>query len=139
MKLDKATKSELLKMAVGQALGVVLICLAWAMMQQFDLSVLLGALYGAVVALAYFFSVCWSVTKNLAVAVREDTLEEQTKAVKGAARGGYMGRMMLVLAALLVAFKSPYTANIPAAIPFFLVRPIATMNNPFETKEEKSK
>ena len=46
---------------------------------------------------------------------------------------------MRVLAALLVAFKSPYFANLPAAIPFFLVRPIAAMNNPFESKEEKSK
>ena len=139
MKFDRSVKNELLKMAAGQAVGVLLICLAWAMMQHFDRTVLLGALYGALVALVYFFSICVSVTKNLAAAVREEDLEQQTKAVQKASRGGYAGRLVLVLAALLVAFKSPYTASIPAAIPFFLVRPIASFNNPFDTKEETSK
>ena len=131
MKLDKSIKNELLKMAAGQAGTVLLICLAWLVMGEFTLGVLLGALYGAAVALVYFFSICWSVTKNLQ-AVTEENLEEKQKAIKSAARGGYMARMLMVLAALLVAFKSPYFANLPAAIPFFLVRPIATMTNPFD-------
>ena len=71
MKFDRSVKNELLKMAVGQAAGVLLICLAWAMMQHFDRTVLLGALYGAAVALLYFFSICMSVTKNLAAAIRQ--------------------------------------------------------------------
>lgn len=131
MKLDKSIKNELRKMAVGQAGAAALICLAWLVMGEFHLGVLLGACYGAAVALIYYFSICWSVTKNLE-AVTEENLEQKQKAIKSAAAGGYMGRMLLVLAALLVAFKSPYFANIPAAIPFFLVRPIATMTNPFE-------
>ena len=138
MKLDKATKSELLKMAVGQAGAAALICLAWLVMGEFDYTVPLGALYGAAVALAYFFSICLSVTKQT-TGVTEKNLEEKQKAVKSAARSGYMGRLLMVLAALLLAFKSPYMANLPAAIPFFLVRPIASLNNPFDNKEETSK
>lgn len=64
MKFDKPIKSELLKMAVFQAGVVVLICLAWLLMQQFELTVLLGALYGAAVALLYFVSICSSVVSK---------------------------------------------------------------------------
>ena len=138
MKFDSSVKNELKKMAWGQAGAAGLICLAWLAMGEFELTVLLGAVYGAAVALVYFFSICWSVTKNLQ-AVTAENLEEKQKAVKSAARGGYMGRLLLVLAALLVAFRSPYFANLPAAIPFFLVRPIASLTNPFDNKEEMSK
>lgn len=138
MKLDKATKSELLKMAVGQAGVAALICLGWLVMGEFHWTVITGALYGAAVALAYFFSICLSVTKQT-TGVTEENLAERQKAAKSIAGNGYMVRMLLVLAALLLAFKSPYMANLPAAIPFFLVRPIASLNNPFEHKEEKSK
>lgn len=138
MKFDKAIKNDLLKMAVGQAGVVVLICLAWLLMQQFDMTVLLGALYGAAVALLYFLSICSSVVKQT-TGVTEENLAERQKAAKSITGSGYMVRMVLLLAALVVAFKSPYFASIPAAIPFFLVRPIATMNNPFDNKEETSK
>jgi len=138
VRFDKPIKSELLKMAVFQAGVVALICLAWLLMEQFDLTVLLGALYGAAVALLYFVSICSSVVRQTS-GVTEENLAERQKAAKSISGNGYMIRMVLVLAALLVAFKSPYFANIPAAIPFFLVRPIAGMNNPFESKEEKSK
>ena len=138
MKLDKATRSELLKMAVYQAGVALLICLAWLVMGEFHWTVITGAFYGAAVALAYFYAICVSVTRQTE-SVTEENLEQKQKAAKSAVHNGYMMRMLLMLAALLVAFKSPYMANIPAAIPFFLVRPIASLNNPFEYKEEKSK
>ena len=122
---------ETAMLAIGQALCVGVMIGIFALAGKFQLSVLLGGLVGALIAIANFFIM--SFVANLAA----DKAEAQDVA------GGqkmiqlsYMGRMLGMFLVLILCAKSGYFHVLALVLPLAFTRPILTIAEIFKKKGE---
>ena len=116
---------------LGQLLCTAVMIGIFALAGKFQLSVLLGGLVGALIAIANFFIM--SFVANLAA----DKAEAQDVA------GGqkmiqlsYMGRMLGMFLVLIVLGKSGYFHALSLVLPLAFTRPILTIAEIFKKKGE---
>lgn len=117
------------------ALGVlpcscVMLCI-YGLLGAFSTAVLLGAIMGAVLAIANFFFMAIFVTVASDKATGQD--------VKGGqllVRNSYMLRLIILFVILFACAKSGYFSPLPLVLPLLFVRPTITVAEFFRKKGE---
>ena len=120
---ENVTLRETVKIVIGEVVVILLICLVFALLGKFDLSVLWGALLGSVLNILYFFLMCLGVNRTFS--------EENPKKQKLSLKTSYFMRLLLLGAGLAVGLKSTYFNNIALIIPVLMTRPILTITELF--------
>ena len=110
MKLNNAIRRELVFVAAGLAVGDALICAVFALLNKFDYTVPLGALWGSVFAWLSIFLLALRVQK-----VADSEGEEKALAQKRL-RSSYFARMLLMVAAVVVGVVMLLSASGKAEI-----------------------
>lgn len=118
--------------ALGQALCVAVMIGVFALLGYFDRSVLLGGIFGGVIAIGNFF----------VMAVCADLAAD--RAEKGNAKAGqsliqlsYMGRLAVIAILLFALIKSGLCHVMAAVLPLVFNRPILTLSEFFRKGEVK--
>ena len=112
--------------SIGQALCVAVMIGVFALLGRYDRSVLLGGIFGGIIAVGNFF----------AMAVCADLAAD--KAEKGNVQGGqalirtsYIGRLAVVAILLFALVKSGFCQVLAAVLPLIFNRPILTVSEFF--------
>jgi len=101
----------------------------FALLKQFDLSVLLGGLVGVLLATGNFFFMA------ISTSVAADKAEAQdVKTGKAMIKGSYGFRMILLFVILFACGKSGYFNVLALALPLLFVRPSITFAEFFRKK-----
>lgn len=108
--------------AVGQVIGAAAVAAIFALLGRFDLTVLLGSAAGAVLATANYFLMYLFASKAADKAENQDVAGGQ-KLI----HLSYMGRMLGILAVLILLAKSGWCNVIALAVPLALNRQILTL------------
>ncbi len=116
-------------LALGLGICTAAVMGIFALLGRFDRSVLLGSIFGLLLALGNFFFM--AITASLAA----DKAEQQD--VKGGMqimRGSYPLRMLILAVLLVVLAKTGLCNLIALVLPLALVRPVLTVAEFFDKK-----
>lgn len=116
--------------AIGQLISVAAICGIYALLHRLDLSVILGALAGAVLATGNFLFM--AIGTSLAA-----DRAEQSQDVKGGqalVRNSYFLRLVILTVVLFACGKSGYFNLLALVLPPLCVRPTITIAEFFRKK-----
>lgn len=147
MKLQSASKKEILRIAKGTAVwDVILIAglfvLSLEGIGKFDYRVFLSVLGGSIVAILNFTIMCLTIQKAVDI--------EEKKQMKAFIQGSYNGRLLLQAGWIVAALMIPYLQVVAAAVPLLfpnltifylqakgkLVEPSERKNPPADETEE---
>lgn len=147
MKLQSASRQEIKRIAIGTAVGGVLLVTAMLVLSMagigtFDYRVITGVIGGCVVAVVNFTLMC--ITIQRAVNISDQ------KSMKAFIQGSYNGRLLLQAGWIVAAYMMPWFNVFAAAIPLLfpnlmifylqargkLVTPSERKNPPPEEMEE---
>lgn len=113
-------------LAIGQVICIGIMLGVFALLNQFDQAVLLGGLFGGILAVANFFFM--AIGASLAV----DKAEKQdVKTGKAMIQGSYMLRLVILFVLLFALIKSGLCNPITAVLPLVFTRPILTVGEFF--------
>lgn len=112
--------------AIGQALCVAVMIGVFALLGYYDRSVLLGGIFGGIIATGNFFAM--AVCADLAA----DRAEKGNVAAGQALlKGSYIGRLLVMAILLFALVKSGLCHVMAAALPLIFNRPILTLSEFF--------
>lgn len=129
MESRKTVIRETLMILLGVAICAGLMCVVFALLHKFDLTVLLGAAVGTVVTTLNFFSMAMVATLA-ADRAQEQDVEGGKKLLKGA----YPIRILMLAVVLFACAKSGYFNVIALVLPLIFVRPVITVLEFFRKK-----
>jgi len=129
MESRKTVIRETLMILLGVAICAGLMCVVFALLHKFDLTVLLGAAVGTVVTTLNFFSMAMVATLA-ADRAQEQDVEGGKKLLKGA----YPIRILILAVVLFACAKSGYFNVIALVLPLIFVRPVITVLEFFRKK-----
>lgn len=117
MKLSPSVKKELGHIALGVAIGDVLMLGVFALLNRLDYTVLLGAALGSAAAIGNFLFMCVAVQKAM----------EDPDRAKSVVQGSYGKRMFVMLAVMIlgIALKTvfhPVAVLLPFLMPGLTIR-----------------
>lgn len=116
---------------IGEAICCVIMFAIFALLGRFDLSVLLGGLIGAVLAVANFFFMA------IGASLAADRAEQQeVKSGQALIKGSYGLRLLVLFVILFACAKSGYFNVLALALPLLFVRPSITIAEFFRKKGE---
>ena len=153
MKVQPAYLAETKKMALGVGVLTVLMIAVFLVARQFDLSVLLGALLGALAAAGNFFLMARTVQKvtdgmpKLPKRDEEETEDEDSKdqpISEEAARAGkkmqlsFLLRLLMMGAVAVLAVKSPLFHPWAALLPMLFPRIVIALRGFFENRQKEA-
>ena len=115
--------------AIGEAICVPLMVLAFFLCGAFDRTVVFGGIAGALIATANFFFMAMST--SLAA---DKALAEDVKGGQATMQFSYIFRLIFMFGALAVCAKSGMTNLLALVIPVLLVRPIIMFAEFFRRK-----
>lgn len=119
--------------AAGQAICTAAMMGIFALLHQFDTTVLVGGIAGALVAIGNFFAMAMG-----AMIAADKAEKEDVKGGKATIKASMSGRLV-VMAVLLVAFaKSGYCHLIALLVPLLFTRPILTIYEFFRKSGENN-
>ena len=118
----KFVYKETLLILLGQAVCVAIMIGIFALLGYYDRSVLLGGIFGGLIATANFFFMTLFVDLASKKATTQDVAGGQ-KLIQFS----YMGRMAFLLIALILLAKSGLCNVLALAIPLVFNRPILTL------------
>ena len=114
---------------IGQAICVGIMLAVFALLNMFDLTVLLGSVFGALLAAGNFFFM--AITASLAA---DKAVEQDVEGGKKLMKASYPLRI-LVLTVLLIALAKSGICNVIALVlPLLFVRPALTIAEFFRKK-----
>ena len=123
---------ETCMLAIGQAICIGIMLGVFALLNQFDRSVLLGGIFGGLLAVANFFFM--AVGTSLAA----DRAENQdVKGGQAVIRNSMMIRYLVLFVLLFAAGKSGYFEPIALVLPLVFVRPVLTVSEFFRKSGDK--
>ena len=125
----KLVLKETATIAIGEAVCVALMCVVYAIIGKFAMSVWLGALVGLLVAVGNFFALAVAATLASEKAAAGDPLAGQ-KLMKGS----YPIRLLVMAVVLILCAKSGLFDVIALVVPLLGVRPILTIAEFFKKK-----
>ena len=125
----KLVLKETALIAIGELICVALMCGVYAIIGKFDLSVLLGALVGLLVATGNFFFLAMIATLAADRAENQD-VEGGQKLMKSS----YPIRLLVMAGVLILCAKSGVFDVIALVLPLLFVRPILTIAEFFRKK-----
>lgn len=118
--------------AFGQVLCVGVMIGVFALLGYFDRSVLLGGIFGGVIALGNFFVM--AVCADLA----SDRAEKgNVKSGQGLIRLSYVGRLVVMVVLLFALVKSGLCHVVATVLPLVFTRPILTLSEFFGKRDTK--
>ena len=127
------SRKELIRQTLTVALGVALCAAAmvgvFALLGCFDMTVVWGAVAGSLISVGNFFVM--GMTTTLAA---EKAANQDVKGGQALISMSYMGRMALMLVALIICGKSGLFNVVALAIPLVFVRPVLTVAEFFQKK-----
>lgn len=112
--------------AIGQVLCVAVMIGVFALLGRFDRSVLLGGIFGGVVAIGNFFAM--AVCADLAADRAEQGNVQSGQAL---IKFSYFGRIIVMAVLLFALVKSGLCHPIAAVVPLIFNRPILTLSEFF--------
>lgn len=115
--------------ALGEAICVPLMVLAFFLCGAFDRTVVFGGIAGALIALANFFFMALSTSLAADKAQQQDV-----RGGKSTMRFSYIFRLILMYGALIVCAKSGVMNLLALVIPVLMVRPIIMFAEFFRRK-----
>lgn len=110
VKIQKAVLTETLHIAIGVGIADIIMCIVFALLKQFDYTVILGALLGTLIAVANFFLLGLTVQK--AVGMKEYAAKY--------VRQSYSLRMAFCFLGILIGVIAPCFHPIAAIIPLLM-------------------
>lgn len=122
MESRKFIYKETAIVALGEGIGIVLMLIIFALLGYFDQTVLLGGIMGGILAVGNFFLMSYFANKAADKAQNQDVAGGQ-KLVQLS----YTGRMIGLLAALVLLAKSGWFHVLALAIPLVFPRPALTV------------
>ena len=125
----KLVLKETALIAIGELICVALMCGVYALIGKFDLSVLLGALVGLLVATGNFFFLAMIATLAADRAENQD-VEGGQKLMKSS----YPIRLLAMAVVLILCAKSGFFDVIALVLPLLFVRPVITIAEFFRKK-----
>ena len=118
----KLVLKETAIVALGEAICVALMCGVFALLGKFDLSVVLGALVGTLLASGNFFFMAVSAT------VAADKAEaDNVQAGQALMKSSYFIRLAVLALALFVCAKSGVFHLFALVLPLIFVRPVLSL------------
>lgn len=115
---------------IGQAICVGIMLGVFALLGMFDTAVLLGGIFGAILAAANFFFM--AITASLAA---DKAVDQDVEGGQKLMKASYPVRI-LILAVILIALAKSGICNLVALVlPLVFVRPILTVAEFFRKKE----
>lgn len=115
--------------AIGEVICVAAMCLVYALLGKFNLSVLLGGLVGLLIATGNFFAL--AVVATLAA----DKAEAQdAEGGKKLMKGSYPIRLLVMAGLLILCAKSGVFDVLALVLPLLFVRPVITLAEFFRKK-----
>lgn len=128
----KFVLTQSLKILLGQAICVAAMVGIFALLGQFDMTVLWGGIVGGVMATLNFFFMAMG-----AMMAADKAMEDNVAAGNATVRLSYILRLV-VLAVVLFAFAKSGICNVFAlVIPLVFIRPILTVTEFFRKPGEK--
>ena len=118
--------------AIGEGVGVAAMWGVYALLGRLDLTVLLGGIVGAIVAVLNFFFMALSANMAADKAVNQDV-----KGGKDLMRSFMMTRMIAIFVVLVVFAKSGLCEPLALVIPLVMVRPTIMVAEFFRKAGEK--
>ena len=115
---------------LGILAGTILMVLVFLAIGRFDLSVLIGAVVGTLVSVGNFFFMSVSLTNA-------SNSETDPGAAANKAKGGYILRMLIVGAILVLGIKSGYCNVFATLIPLLFGRPVLMLEEFFLKNGDK--
>ena len=126
----KLVFKETAVVAVGECLASAIMVGIFALLGRFDKSVVLGAAFGALIAVANFFFMA------MGTCIAADKAEDQdVKGGQKVIRMSYIGRQAVLVVLLFVCLKSGLFQPFALLLPLVFVRPILTVAEFFKRKE----
>ena len=110
--------------AIGQIIGTAAMIAVFALAGYFNITVLLGGLAGALIATANYFLMYLYASKAADKAEKDQDVTGGQKLIQMS----YMGRMVGVLAVLVLLAKSGWCHVLALALPLAFTRPILTIH-----------
>jgi hypothetical protein len=114
MKLDPVVKKENLYMLLGSAVCTVIVQLVFWAVNLYDITVLFGGLWGFFITVLNFFIMTVAIQKAMASG------DEQQAKLK--LQASYTGRMLLLIALMIVGIVVPFMHWAPVLISVFYPR-----------------
>ena len=111
------------RVAIGQAICVAAMIGVFALLGFYDRTVLLGGIVGAVIATANYFFMC--LFANMAA---DKALAQDVAGGQKLVQLSYMGRMIAILAVLVLCGKSGFCHPLALALPLVFTRPVLTVH-----------
>lgn len=110
MKLAPSVKKETGHIALGVLAGDVVMLIVFALLRQFDYTVVLGALLGSAAAIGNFFLMAVNLQKAM----------EDPERAKALVRKSYSQRMLGMVAVMIIGFVAPCFHVVAVVIPFLM-------------------
>ncbi len=96
MKIPQAVKKETLHIALGVLIGDAVMLAVFAILKQFDLRVILGTILGSAATIGNFFAMGMALQKAI----------NDPDRAKAIAQGSYTGRMLAMVAVMVIGFMA---------------------------------
>ena len=125
----KIVLKETAIIAIGEVICVAIMCLVYALLGKFQLSVALGGLVGMLVAIGNFFFMAVAATLAADKAQAQD-VEGGKKLMKGS----YPIRLLVMAGVLILCAKSGVFDVLALVLPLLFVRPVITLAEFFRKK-----
>ena len=114
IKIEQAVKNETKHIGLGVGAMCVLMLVVFAVIGQFDYTVLLGTVLGGGFAVLNFFL--------MALAVQRSVSQRDPAKAKKITQSSYTKRLLLLAAVLVVGIKVPYFHWVATIVPLFFPR-----------------
>ena len=125
----KLVLKETAVIAIGEVICVALMCLVYALIGKWDVSVLLGGVVGLLVATGNFFFLAVIATLAADRAEKQDVAGGQKLM-----RSSYPIRLLAMAVVLILCAKSGFFDLIALVLPLVFVRPILAIAEFFKKK-----
>jgi len=131
MESRKIVYQETLMVLIGVLICTALMLGIFALLGRFDLSVALGGIAGAVLAVGNFFIM--AITASLAA---DKASSQDVAGGKKMMQSSYLLRLLVLFAILFACAKSGYMDPFALVLPLVFVRPVITIGEFFRKKGE---
>lgn len=132
MDVRKFVIKKLIMLGISEAVLVAIVSVVFAVLDKFDMTVVIGGLAGAILAIANFFFLAMAADSAADSAAAQDV-----KTGKNKMRSSYMMRMIVIFAILLILAKTGIANPIALVVPFFAVRPLIMVDEFFRKPKEQ--
>lgn len=119
--------------AAGQAVCTAAMMGIFALLHQFDTTVVVGGIVGALVAICNFFAMAMG-----AMIAADKAAQDDVKGGKATIKASMTGRLVAMAVILIVFPKSGYCHLIALLVPMVFTRPVLTLYHFFRKSGEEN-